>query len=128
MNFIATFLTVLLFIFLVLWFATFMTNVSKYKYYKPTYLAIKNRVYINTIRDNDEMRFVKDDDENHFSYNDIRLDSDRSLKLIEGGYIFLTVGFDPYSIYWFYKIKNEMKWQTMTLAEQRDYKLNQILK
>ena len=121
-------LAVILFVILTSCFATFMTNVSKYKYYKPTYLAIKNKVYINTIKDDYEMRFVKDDDKNPFRYNDIRL-SDKSLKLIDdGGYIFLTVGFDQYTIYWFYKIKKEMKWQSMTKAEQRDYKLNQILK
>jgi hypothetical protein len=100
-------------------FASIMTQMPKYKYYKPTYEAIKSDTYVFASQSDSYVTFrpldKKDewwsDDEILFFY-DKWSKKKESIKLLGNrNYIHegLSNMFDPYSAYWFYKLHSLAK-------------------
>lgn len=115
------------------WLASFITFRDRYKYYKQTYLAIKDKEYLFYSKEGDIRFRHKEDIDDTFNRGlyftkEIILYDDGTIKLLDGVYLHKSVGFDPYSLYWFYKIKKEMMFNSMSVVEKRDYKLKQLLK
>ena len=97
-------------------FASIMTQMPKYKYYKPTYEAIQSGTYVFASQNESHVTFrpldKKDewwsDDEVLFFY-DKWSKKRESIKLLGNrNYIHegLSNMFDPYTAYWFYKLHN----------------------
>ena len=125
----------------ILWLPTFITLRPKYKYYKLTYLALKNKEYILSSNDESIITFKPKDKviatTGKFGFNQWQFDDDEILYFKKGGdiklikdYIHTRSGpfFDPYTTYWHKKIKKEILYNTRTLAEIREDKLKQLLK
>ena len=122
------------------WLPSYLTLRHKYKYYKLTYLAIKNKDYILSSNDESFITFKPKDKvmatTGKFGFNHLQFDDDEILYFKEGGSIKLindyihtrTVLFDPYTQYWYKKIKKEILLNTRTIAEIREDKLKQLLK
>jgi hypothetical protein len=127
--------------------ATALTLKENYKYYKPTYLALKNKEYLlddsgsdsfltfrpaAKVKNMNQMRASGHiiwslllDDKDEIIY----FKSDESIKLINKHYIhknFMSYC-DLYTLYWHKKIKKQILLNSMTTAESRDYKLKQLL-
>jgi hypothetical protein len=119
------------------WLASFLTYRPKYKYYKETYLVIKNKQYLMSSNDESFIIFTNItaptrnlaplglslDDTKTILY----FKSDETIKLTNG-YIhkdFIPF-FDPYTQYWHWKIKKEMLLHTRSIAEIRQDKLKQL--
>jgi len=121
---------------------TFILNIRhKYKYYKLTYLALKNKEYILSSNDESFITFKPKDKvmatTGKFGFNQWQFDDDEILYFKKGGdiklikdYIHTRSGpfFDPYAMYWHKKIKKEILYNTRTIAEIREDKLKQLLK
>ena len=119
------------------WLASFLTYYPKYKYYKETYLVIKNKDYILSSNDESFITFTSKDKPSgaRFGFNQWQFDTktilyfktDETIKLTSG-YIhkdFIPF-FDPYTQYWHWKIKKEMLLHTRSIAEIRQDKLKQL--
>ena len=108
-------------------------------YYKPTYLAIKNKEYlvlINSLDDSDT-----DDSIITFRHKDqidlpwwqvcdneiLFFNGSKGIKLLTKGYIHKSVmfWFDPYTKYWYHKIKEQII-ANSSLGNMRDYKLKEL--
>jgi hypothetical protein len=140
MKLVLIFLCLATIAFCMLWFITYLTLKHNYKYYKPTYLAIKNKQYLLYRNDEDFITFrpkdkmdipiwqFTDDEILYFKDNEtIKLKS--YIQNGRQGYIhkdFMPF-FDPYTVYWHKKIKNEIMINS-SLENMRDYKLKQLLK
>lgn len=119
------------------WFASFLTNYPKYKYYKETYLALKNKDYLMSSNDESFITFTCKDKPSGamFGFNQWKFDTetilyfktDETIKLTKG-YIHkdLMPFFDPYTKYWHWKIKKEMLFHIRTKAQIRQDKLKQL--
>lgn len=125
------FLIGLVICYLFLWFISYLTLKDSYKYYKVSYLAIKNKTYIFKSKTDTYITFTKPKDiNNKYLVSDsiyFNIESE-CIKLIND-YIHKgrIVIFDPYSLYWYYKIKNVMMENSKSLQEIRNEKLNEIL-
>jgi hypothetical protein len=118
------------------WLASFLTYYPRYKYYKETYLVIKNKQYLMSSNDESFITFSKDKPSGaRFGFNQWQFDTktilyfktDETIKLTSG-YIhkdFIPF-FDPYTQYWHWKIKKEMLLHTRSIAEIRQDKLKQL--
>jgi hypothetical protein len=119
------------------WLASFLTYYPRYRYYKETYLVIKNKDYILSSNDETFITFTCKDKPSgaKFGFNQWQFDtetilyfkSDETIKLTNG-YIhkdFMPF-FDPYTQYWHWKIKKEMLLHTRSIAEIRQDKLKQL--
>jgi hypothetical protein len=138
----AILITVLL-TYTLLWFCTFHTLKSKYRFYKVTYLALKNNDYELSRNDHDFITFTCknfDGEYNRYytvcpitgviNFNEITFFKDGgSIKLVSS-YLHRSfmLAFDPWSLYWYRKIKKEIMWNSRTLAEIREAKLKRLLK
>ena len=110
------------------WLASFLTYRPKYKYYKETYLAIKNKDYIMSSNNESFIIFTCKDKPSGDAETILYFKSDQAIKLTGGGYIhndFMPF-FDPYTQYWHWKIKKEMLLHTRSIAEIRQDKLKQL--
>lgn len=122
------------------WLPSYLTLRPKYKYYKLTYLALKNKEYILASNDESFITFKPKDKvmaTGKFGFNQWQFDDDEILYFKQGGdiklikdYIHTRSGpfFDPYTMYWHKKIKKEILYNTRTIAEIREDKLKQLLK
>ena len=123
------------------WLPSFLTLRPKYKYYKLTYLALKNKEYILSTNDESFITFKPKDKvmatTGKFGFNQWQFDDDEILYFKQGGDIKLIKEyihtrsapfFDPYTQYWYKKIKKEILLNTRTIAEIREDKLKQLLK
>lgn len=123
------------------WLPSYLTLRPKYKYYKLTYLALKNKEYILASNDESFITFKpKDkviDTTGKFGFNQWQFDDDEILYFKQGGDIKLIKDyihtssapfFDPYTMYWHKKIKKEILYNTRTIAQIREDKLKQLLK
>lgn len=119
------------------WLASFLTYRHKYKYYKETYLAIKNKDYIMSSNDESFIIFTSKDKPSGamFGFNQWQFDAETILYFKSDETIKLTSGyihkdfmpfFDPYTQYWHWKIKKEMLLHTRSIAEIREDKLKQL--
>lgn len=122
------------------WFASFLTYYPKYKYYKETYLAIKNKKYLMSSNDESFIIFtpcalVPSPSAAKFGFNQWQFDAKTILYFKQDETIKLTSGyihkdpipfFDPYTQYWHWKIKKEMLLHTRSIAEIRQDKLKQL--
>ena len=120
------------------WLPSFLTLRPKYKYYKLTYLALKNKEYILSTNDESFIAFKPKDKvmaTGKFGFNQWRFDDDEILYFKQGGsiklikdYIHTRSGlfFDPYTLYWYKKIKKEILYNTRTIAEIREDKLKEL--
>jgi len=113
------------------WFASFLTLRPRYKYYKETYLAIKNKDYILSSNNESFITFRPKDKIDlpiwHFDKEILYFKSDETIKLTNG-YIhndFMPF-FDPYTFYWHKKIKKEMLFNIRSKAQIREDKLKQL--
>lgn len=115
-----------------LWLPTFLTLRSKYKYYKLTYLAIKNKQYL--LFNNDES-FITFKPKDKMDQPTWKIDDEEILYFKGNETIKLTNGyihknfmpfFDPYTQYWYKKIKNEILLNSRSIAQIREDKLNQL--
>ena len=125
----------------ILWLPTFITLRPKYKYYKLTYLALKNKEYILSSNDESIITFKPKDKviatTGKFGFNQWQFDDDEILYFkgdetirLTNGYIHknLMPFFDPYTQYWHKKIKNEILYNSRSMAQIREDKLKQLLK
>jgi len=141
MKLVLIFLCLATMAFCMLWFITYLTLKHNYKYYKPTYLAIKNKQYLLYRNDEDFITFRPKDKviatTGKFGFNQWQFDDDEILYFKQGGdiklikeYIHTRSGpfFDPYTMYWHKKIKKEILYNTRTIAQIREDKLKQLLK
>jgi hypothetical protein len=123
------------------WLPSFLTLRPKYKYYKLTYLALKNKEYILSTNDESFITFKPKDKvmatTGKFGFNQWQFDDDEILYFKQGGDIKLIKEyihtrsapfFDPYTQYWYKKIKKEILLNTRTIAQIREDKLKQLLK
>jgi hypothetical protein len=123
------------------WLPSFLTLRPKYKYYKLTYLALKNKDYILSSNDESFITFKPKDkvmaSTGKFGFNQWQFDDDEILYFKQGGdiklikeYIHTRSGpfFDPYTQYWHKKIKKEILLNTRTITQIREDKLKQLLK
>lgn len=118
------------FIFVVLlltWLPVFITLRPTYKYYKVTYDLIKSKKYV--LKSNDESFISFRDDLETLNYDDneiLYFKGSEGIKLISG-YIHKNhmLCMDPYSNYWYKKIKNEIMINS-SIEKMRDYKLKQL--
>lgn len=122
------------------WLPSFLTLRPKYKYYKLTYLALKNKEYILSSNDESFITFKPKDKvmaTGKFGFNQWQFDDDEILYFkgdetirLTNGYIHTRSGpfFDPYTTYWHKKIKKEILYNTRTIAQIREDKLKQLLK
>ena len=121
------------------WLPSFLTLRPKYKYYKLTYLALKNKEYILSTNDESFITFKPKDKvmatTGKFGFNQWQFDDDEILYFKQGGDIKLIKEyihtrsapfFDPYTQYWYKKIKKEILLNTRTIAEIREDKLKQL--
>jgi uncharacterized SAM-binding protein YcdF (DUF218 family) len=119
------------------WLASFLTYRPKYKYYKETYLLIKNKDYIMSSNDESFIIFTSKDKPSGtmFGFNQWQFDAETILYFKSDETIKLTSGyihkdfmpfFDPYTQYWHWKIKKEMLLHTRSIAEIREDKLKQL--
>lgn len=144
MIIIYTLLTVATIVYLIFYVITTSTLKENYKYYKPTYEALKNKEYLldyesdlimfrpaekvnklKTMRANGHIVWDLDD-ENEIAY----FKSSEDIKLLNSHYIhknFMPYC-DFYTLYWHRKIKKQILLSSMSIAESRDYKLKQLLK
>ena len=123
------------------WLPSYLTLRHKYKYYKLTYEALKNKEYILSSNDESFITFKPKDKVmapiGKFGFNQWQFDDDEILYFKKGGdiklikdYIHTRSGpfFDPYTMYWHKKIKKEILYNTRTIAQIREDKLKQLLK
>ena len=133
MKLVLIFLCLATMAFCMLWFITYLTLKKNYKYYKPTYEAIKNKEYLLYRNDQDFITFRPKDkmDIPIWVFND-----DEILYFKENDTIKLTKGyihkdfmpfFDPYTVYWHNKIKKQITINS-SLENMREDKLKQLLK
>ena len=129
------------------WLPSFLTLRPKYKYYKLTYLALKNKEYILSSNDESFITFKPKDkvmpSTGKFGFNQWQFDDDEILYFKQGGDIKLINSnynlyyvdyihtksapfFDPYTQYWYKKIKKEILLNTRTIAQIREDKLKQL--
>lgn len=133
MNILEYVIGVIVGCYLTMSFSTFLTLMSEYKYYRKTYLAIKNKEYL--LFSNDET-YITLRVEDHMKYNKWWIFDDKEILYFHGkGTIKLIKGyihnnemlyFDLYTKYWYVKIKKEILKLTRTKAEIRDDKLKQL--
>jgi len=116
----------------ILWLPTFLTLRPKYKYYKLTYLALKNKQYLLF---NDDESFITFKPKDKMDQSKWKIDDEEILYFKDNETIKLTNGyihknfmpyFDPYTQYWYKKIKKEIVLNTKSIAEIREDKLNQL--
>lgn len=124
------------------WLPSYLTLRHKYKYYKLTYLALKNKEYILSSNDESFITFKPKDkviaNTGKFGFNQWQFDDDDEILYFKQGgdikllkdYIHTRSGlfFDPYTMYWHKKIKKEILYNTRTIAQIREDKLKQLLK
>lgn len=121
------------------WLPPFLTTRPTYKYYKLTYLALKNKEYILSSNNESFITFKPKDkvmaSTGKFGFNQWQFDDDEILYFKQGGsiklikdYIHTRSGlfFDPYTLYWYKKIKKEILYNTRTIAEIREDKLKEL--
>jgi hypothetical protein len=148
MTFIYALLTVASITYCTLYLTVSLTLKENYKYYKPTYLALKNKEYLLydygpesfiTFRPADKVKKMNEmRTSGHILWGDLLDDkdeiiyfkSDEDIKLINKHYIhtdFMLLC-DLYTLYWHKKIKKQILLNSMSIKESRDYKLKQLLK
>jgi hypothetical protein len=129
---ILTILTFAIVAYFSLWLPTFLTLRPEYKYYKQTYLAIKNKEYLLFNIDESFIIFKPKGKMNQLTWDEeiIYFKSSKSIKLTNGfiNRTFIMTLFDPYTQYWYKKIKKEILINSRTLAQIREDKLKQLLK
>jgi hypothetical protein len=130
------FLTV---IYIFLWVPTFLTLYPKYKFYKKTYLALKNKQYVLSTIDDSFITFKPKDKiqpTGTFGFAQWQFDNDeilyfkydQTIKLSNFGYIHKDLlGFDPYTLYWHRKIKKQILLDSRTKAQIRQDNLNKLI-
>lgn len=123
------------------WLPSYLTLRPKYKYYKLTYLALKNKEYILASNDESFITFKPKDKviatTGKFGFNQWQFDDDEILYFKQGGDIKLIKDyihtrsapfFDPYTIYWRRKIEKEILYHSRSIDQIREDKLKQLLK
>ena len=123
------------------WLPSYLTLRHKYKYYKLTYEALKNKEYILSSNDESFITFKPKDKvmatTGKFGFNQWQFDDDEILYFKKGGdiklikdYIHTRSGpfFDPYTTYWYKKIKKEILYNSRSIEQIREDKLKQLLK
>lgn len=123
------------------WLPSYLTLRHKYKYYKLTYEALKNKEYILSSNDESFITFKPKDKVmvpiGKFGFNQWQFDDDEILYFKKGGdiklikdYIHTRSGpfFDPYTTYWYKKIKKEILYNSRSIEQIREDKLKQLLK
>jgi hypothetical protein len=118
-----------------IWLPLFLTLRPNYKYYKKTYLDIKNKQYLLSYNGNSFIilkpkdkvmcstgfnQWLDDDEIIYFKDN-------QSIKLANNVYIHRDIiSIDPYTYYWYRKIKKEILLNTRSIAQIREDKLKQL--
>lgn len=123
------------------WLPSYLTLRHKYKYYKLTYEALKNKEYILSSNDESFITFKPKDKvmatTGKFGFNQWQFDDDEILYFKQGGDIKLIKDyihtrslpfFDPYTLYWHKKIKKEILYNSRSIEQIREDKLKQLLK
>jgi len=125
-----------LILYITFWIPSYITRKDNYKYYKPTYEAIKNKEYVllsNTPGFEDGLIIFRHketiDTIPKWSITDdeiIYFRGTKSIKLTKG-YIHKTFipFFEPYTNYWYHKIKEQIM-ANSSIENMRDYKLKQL--
>ena len=138
MIIIYTLLTVATIVYLLFYVITISTLKENYKYYKPTYEALKNKEYLLDY-ESDLIIFRPAEKVNKlktmkakglFDEEIVYFKSSEDIKLLNSHYIhknFMPYC-DFYTLYWHRKIKKQILLSSMSIAESRDYKLKQLLK
>ena len=116
------------------WLPSFLTLRPNYKYYKLTYLALKNKEYLFFNENESFITFKPKDRMNvptwQIDDSEVLYFKDKGdIKLIKD-YIHTRSGpfFDPYTMYWHKKIKKEILYNSRSIEQIREDKLNQLLK
>lgn len=134
-------LFVLVSFYLLMCFASVMTLSSKYKNYKETYLLLNSY----KLADNDDkyITLASEEEINRFGgannaglnmrylfTKEIYYEKKSGTIKLNDGYIFnnFMTYYDPYTLYWYYKLKKGFLRKTMSLAELREEKLNKLLR
>ena len=116
------------------WLPSYLTLRPNYKYYKLTYLALKNKEYLFFNENESFITFKPKDRMNvptwQIDDSEVLYFKDKGdIKLIKD-YIHTRSGpfFDPYTMYWHKKIKKEILYNSRSIEQIREDKLNQLLK
>jgi hypothetical protein len=141
-------LTAITITYVMFYLITTHTLKENYKYYKPTYLVLKNKEHLLDDSGPSDFitfkpaakikRFNEMKASGHIIWSELWDDkdeiiyfkSDGDIKLLSKHYIhtdFMLV-FDLYTLYWYKKIKKQILLNSMSVCESRDYKLKQLLK
>lgn len=115
------------------WLPSYLTLRHKYKYYKPTYEAIKNKEYLFY---NESESFITFKPKDRMNQPTWMIDDSEILYFKEKGDIKLIKEyihnsapfFDPYTIYWRRKIEKEILYHSRSIDQIREDKLKQLLK
>ena len=116
------------------WLPLYLTLRPKYKYYKLTYKAIKNKEYLFF---NENESFITFKPKDRMNVPTWQIDDSEVLYFKDKGDIKLIKDyihtrsapfFDPYTIYWHKKIKKEILYHSRPINQIREDKLNQLLK
>lgn len=118
---------ILSFTYIILSISSILTNTVKYKFYRKTYLALKNNEYTVIENSPNYIKFRRNDKLDSNSYIYITDDIYYSDKLIEG-YLFYTLltFVDPYSWYYYNRIRKQIKIKSLSKEDLRDYKLKNL--
>lgn len=127
--------------YLLMCFASVMALLSKYKNYKETYLLLNS---YKLVENNDKYITLASEEEiNRFGFasntglymrylftKEIYYDKKDGTIKLNHSYIFnnFMTYCDPYTLYWYYKLKKGFLRKGMSLAELREEKLNKLLR
>lgn len=121
---------ILSFTYIILSISSILTNMVKYKFYRNTYLALKNNEYTVIENSPNYIRFRRNDKLESYIYHYITDDiyySDKDIKLIEGFLFYSLLTFmDPYSWYYYNRIRKQIKLKSLSKEDLRDYKLKNL--
>ena len=121
---------ILSFTYIILSISSILTNMGKYKFYRKTYLALKNNEYTVIENSPNYIRFRRNDKLESYIYHYITDDiyySDKDIKLIERHLFYSLLTFvDPYSWYYYNRIRKQIKLKSLSKEDLRDYKLKNL--
>ena len=123
---------ILSFTYIILSISSILTNMVKYKFYRKTYLALKNNEYTVIENTPNYIKFRRNDklESKTYIYHHINDDIyylDKDIKLIEGYLFYSLLTFvDPYSWYYYNRIRKQIKLKSLSKEDLRDYKLKNL--
>lgn len=123
---------ILSYTYIILSISSILTNTVKYKFYRKTYLALKNNEYTVIENSPSYIKFRRNDKLEsktylyHYINDDIYINN-KDIKLIEGHLLYSLLTFmDPYSWYYYNRIRKQIKLKSLSKEDLRDYKLKNL--